>query len=29
MFLELFIIKTNYKDYFLTKKGLVSNILGY
>jgi len=29
MLLGLFIIRINYKSYFLTKKGFVNNVLGY
>jgi len=29
MFLGLFVIGINYKDYFLTKKGLINSVLGY
>jgi len=29
MLLELFVVKINYKDYFLTKEGFINNVLGY
>jgi len=29
MFLELSVIKINYKGYLLTKEGLANNVLGY
>jgi hypothetical protein len=29
MLLGLFIVRINYKSYFLTKEGLVNGVLGY